>query len=67
MKSLIFLGLVLVTAILATAQVAHAELQKCIPLIAKELNDTSPINNNVTAAPQDMAKIWQCIHTNQKS
>ena len=67
MKSLIFLGLVLVTAILATAQVAHAQLQKCIPIIAKQLNDTSPINDNVTAAQQDMAKLWQCIHVNQKS
>lgn len=65
MKSLIVLGLVLVTATLATAQVAHADLSSCVPLIAKQLNDTGPINDNVGAGQQDMAKVWQCIHANQ--
>jgi hypothetical protein len=65
MKSLIVLGLVLVTATLATAQVAHADLSNCVPLIAKQLNDTGPINDNVVSAKQDMAKVWQCIQANQ--
>lgn len=69
MKSLIFLGLVLATATIATAtiataQVAHADLSKCIPIMAKALNDTIPTNMNPLSARQDMAKTWQCIHAN---
>ena len=67
MKSLIFLGLVLatiVTATIATAQVAHADLTKCIPIMAKALNDTIPTNTDPVSAHQDMAKTWQCIHAN---
>lgn len=69
MKSLIFLGLVLATATIATAtiataQVAHADLSKCIPIMAKALNDTIPTNTNPASAQQDMAKTWQCINAN---
>ena len=74
MKSLIFLGLVLATvtiatatiatATIATAQVAHADLSKCIPIMAKALNDTIPTNTDPLSANQDMAKTWQCIHAN---
>ena len=69
MKSLIFLGLVLATATIATAtiataQVAHADLSKCIPIMAKALNDTIPTNTDPGSAHQDMAKTWQCIHAN---
>lgn len=69
MKSLIFLGLVLATvtiatATIATAQVAHADLSKCIPIMAKALNDTIPTNTDPSSAQQDMAKTWQCIHAN---
>lgn len=66
MKSLIFLGLVLATATIATTQVAHADLSKCIPVMAKELNDTSNVDNIGTSlVHQDMTKIYQCIHANQ--
>lgn len=72
MKSLIFLGLVLVTAIIATAtiatgqaaQVAHADLSKCIPLLAKTLNDTIAAHPNPSSAQQEMTQTWQCIHAN---
>jgi len=67
MKSLIFLGLVLATATIATAtiataQVAHANLSKCIPIIATTLNDT--IQSGSGTAHQDMAKVWDCIKAN---
>ena len=60
MKSLIFLGLVLATATIATAtiataQVAHADLSKCIPIMAKALNDTIPTNTD----PDQHIKTWQ--------
>jgi hypothetical protein len=72
MKSLIFLGLVLVTATIATvtiaaaqaAQVAHADLSKCIPTMAKTLNDTIAVHADASSAAANMAKTWQCIHAN---
>lgn len=72
MKSLIFLGLVLATATIATAtiataqaaQVAHGDLSKCIPLLAKTLNDTIAVHQNPTSAQQGMTQTWQCIHAN---
>lgn len=72
MKSLIFLGLVLATATIATAtiataqaaQVAHGDLSKCIPLLAKTLNDTIAVHQNPQNAAANMAKTWLCIHAN---
>jgi hypothetical protein len=65
MKSLIFLGLVLATATIATAQVAHADLSKCIPIMAKEMNDTQ--HADPISAQKDMAKTWQCIQSNNQT
>ena len=64
MKSLIFLGLVIATATIATAQVAHADLSKCVPQLATALNDT--IMQGSGTAHQDMAKAWDCINANGK-
>ena len=71
MKSLIFLGLALVTAIITTtiataqaAPVAHGDLSKCIPLMAKTLNDTIAVHANTQSAAANMIKTWQCIHAN---
>jgi len=72
MKSLIFLGLVLATATIATAtiataQVAHADLSKCIPIMAKTLNDTLAVHANTHSAAANMAKTWQCIQSNNQT
>ena len=52
------------TATIATAQVAHADLSKCVPALAKALNDTIPANTNPASASQDMNSVFQCINAN---
>ncbi len=75
MKSLIFLGLVLAIATIATVQVTHAattapakvahgDLSKCIPIMAKVMNESSPVGDNASGAQRDMKIAWQCIHAN---
>jgi len=59
------------TATIATAQVAHADLSKCVPALATALNSTLPAGGigvqNPAISQKNMATVWDCIKANNQT